>query len=98
MSATLGIIGFPIGHSISPVFQQAALDHLGIDATYQAWEVAPEGVGEFLQALRQPDKLGINVTVPHKEAVIPFLDEVDEGAREAGADNTIVHREGQLTG
>ncbi len=98
MTARLGIIGYPIGHSISPVFQQAALDHLEIDATYQAWEVAPEGVGEFLHALRQPDKLGINVTVPHKEAVIPFLDEVDEGAREAGAVNTIVHRDGQLTG
>ncbi len=80
------------------MFQQAALDHYGMDATYHAWEVDPEGVGEFLQALRQPGKLGINVTVPHKEAVISFLDEVDEGAREAGAVNTIVHRDGQLTG
>ncbi len=98
MTLSLGIIGFPIGHSISPAFQQAALDHLGIDADYQAWEVDPEGVGEFLQALRQPDKLGINVTVPHKETVIPFLDEMDEGAREAGAVNTVVHREGRLIG
>ena len=98
MTLSLGIIGSPIGHSISPVFQQAALDHLGIDANYQAWEVASEGLGEFLQGLRQPGKLGINVTVPHKEAVIPFLDQVDEGAREAGAVNTIVHRDGSLTG
>ena len=98
MSTKLGIIGSPIGHSISPIFQQAALDHYRLDATYQAWEVAPEGVGEFLQALRQPNKLGINVTVPHKEAVIPFLDEVDTGAWEAGAVNTIVHRDGKLTG
>ena len=98
MTLSLGIIGCPIGHSISPVFQQAALDHLGIDADYQAWELEPEGVGKFLQALRQPDNLGINVTVPHKEAVIPFLDAVDEGAQEAGAVNTIVQLDGQLTG
>ncbi|MFQ6031040.1 MAG: shikimate dehydrogenase, partial [Dehalococcoidia bacterium] len=98
VSSTLGIIGYPIGHSISPVFQQAALDHYGIDATYQAWEVAPDRVGEFVSGLRQPQVLGINVTVPHKEAVIPYLDEVDDWATEAGAVNTIVHREGRLTG
>jgi len=94
----LGIIGFPIGHSISPVFQQAALDHCGIDATYEAWEVAPDHIQTFIQGLREPDVLGINVTVPHKEAVIPFLDEVDDWATEAGAVNTIVNRNGKLTG
>lgn len=98
MSSKLGIIGFPIGHSISPVFQQAALDHLGLDATYQAWEVEPGAVGEFVQGLRRPDVLGINVTVPHKEAVIPLLDEVDDWATTAGAVNTIVNRQGRLTG
>ncbi|MDA0265194.1 MAG: shikimate dehydrogenase [Chloroflexi bacterium] len=98
MTQRLGIIGYPIGHSISPVFQQAALDHLGIDATYEKWEVTPEGVGEFVAGLRAPDSLGINITVPHKQAVIPFLDEVDEWATAAGAVNTIVNREGHLSG
>ncbi len=98
MSSELGIIGFPIGHSISPVFQQAALDHLGLDAAYRAWEVEPEAVAEFVQGLRRPDVLGINVTVPHKEAVIPHLDEVDDWATAAGAVNTIVNRQGRLTG
>ena len=98
MAARLGIIGFPIGHSISPVFQQAALDQLGLDATYQAWEVEPDDVAQFLQGLRSPDVLGINVTVPHKEAVIPYLDQVDDWATAAGAVNTIVNREGTLTG
>ncbi len=98
MSVELGIIGYPIGHSISPVFQQAALDHCGIDAAYQAWEVHHDGVGGFVNALRRPGMLGINVTVPHKEAVIPFLDEVDDWAAEAGAVNTIVNRDGRLTG
>ena len=98
MTAKLGIIGFPIGHSISPVFQQAALDHLAMDASYQAWEVNPNGVAAFLQELRKPEVLGINVTVPHKEAVIPHLDEVDDWAAAAGAVNTIVNREGKLSG
>lgn len=98
MTAKLGIIGYPIGHSISPVFQQAALIHCGIDATYQAWEVPPGGVGDFIRGLREPNTLGINVTVPHKEAVIPHLDEVDDWATAAGAVNTIVNRGGRLTG
>ncbi len=98
MTQRLGIIGYPIGHSISPVFQQAGLDHLGIDATYEKWEVTPDGVGEFVAGLRAPGSLGINITVPHKQAVIPFLDEVDEWATAAGAVNTIVNRDGRLTG
>ncbi len=98
MNTALGLIGHPIGHSISPVFQQAALDFCGIDAHYRAYPVAPESVGEFIAGLRQPGILGINVTVPHKEAVIPFLDEIDDWAAEAGAVNTIVHRQGRLTG
>ena len=98
MTNKLGIIGYPIGHSMSPVFQQAALDHLGLDASYQAWEVKPADVAQFLQGLRIPDVLGINVTAPHKEAVIPHLDQVDEWATAAGAVNTIVNRNGILTG
>lgn len=94
----LGIIGFPIGHSISPVFQQAALDALGVDGVYGRWEVPPDGVGEFLRGLRDGGARGVNVTVPHKEAVIPFLDEVDDWASDAGAVNTIVNRGGRLTG
>ncbi len=102
MSATiesaLGIIGYPIGHSISPVFQQAALDDLKIDAEYRAYEVSASDVGRFVDSLRSESVLGINVTVPHKEAVMPFLDEIDDWAVEAGAVNTIVNRSGRLAG
>ena len=98
MPSALGIIGYPIAHSISPIFQQAALDHCGIDATYQAFEVAPDQVGRFVGDLRREGAWGINVTVPHKEVVIPFLDEVDDWATAAGAVNTIVNRQGRLTG
>ena len=98
VNSRLGIIGYPIGHSISPLIQQAALDHADIDASYRAWEVKPEEVAEFIAGLREPGVLGVNVTLPHKEAVIPHLDEVDQWASTAGAVNTIVNREGRLTG
>ena len=98
IETALGIIGYPIGHSISPVFQQAALDALAVDAQYRAYEVPPDGVGGFVRSLRSQGVLGINVTVPHKEAVIPFLDEIDEWAAQAGAVNTIVNRGGRLLG
>ena len=98
MTHRLGIIGYPIEHSISPVFQQAALDHLGIDATYEKWEVTSEEVGDFVTSLRAPDAWGINITLPHKQAVVPLLDEVDEWATTAGAVNTIVNHHGRLIG
>jgi len=94
----LGIIGFPIGHSLSPVFQQAALDHIGIDATYSTWEIREENLNTFIDGLRSPSIQGINVTVPHKESVLPLLDHVDEWAQQAGAVNTIVNRNGILYG
>ncbi len=95
---SLGIIGFPIGHSISPIFQQAALDHLGIDAAYQAWEVTPDALPTFLEGLSSSEFLGVNVTVPHKEAVMAYLDRVDEWARLVGAVNTIHNSGGELVG
>ena len=98
MKSELGVIGSPIGHSISPAFQQAALDHAGINAAYLAYDVAAEDVGEFVRGLRAPGVMGINITAPHKGAVIPFLDEIDDWATAAGAVNTIVNRQGRLTG
>ena len=98
INSALGIIGHPIGHSISPRFQQAGLDHLAIDHRYLAYDVHPNLVGDFVSSLRSGAVRGINVTVPHKETVMPFLDEIDEWAAEAGAVNTIVNREGRLIG
>lgn len=98
MNTPLGIIGFPISHSISPVFQQAALDYCAVPLRYRAYNVHPEDIAAFVAELRMPGIRGINVTVPHKEAVIPFLDDIDDWAAEAGAVNTIVHRNGRLTG
>jgi shikimate dehydrogenase len=95
---TIGLIGYPLAHSISPAFQQAALDHLGIDARYELWETAREALAEPVARIRRPDCLGANITVPYKELVIPMLDEIDPLAVRIGAANTIVNRDGRLCG
>src|SRR3990172_1548085 len=94
----VGVIGYPLKHSLSPAFQQAALDHLGLDIRYEAWPTPPDSLAETVAGLRAPDRLGANVTIPHKEAVIPFLDELDDLARRVGAVNTIANRQGRLYG
>jgi shikimate dehydrogenase len=77
---------------------QAALDHLHIDARYEAWAVPPDGLADRVRELRLPDVVGANVTVPHKEAVISLLDTLDSRARRVGAVNTIVCEGGGLVG
>ena len=94
----LGVIGDPGKRSLSPVFQQAAIDALKLDITYERWATPPEGLETRIASLRAPHVLGANVTIPHKEAVIPMLDELDGLARKVGAVNTIVNREGRLHG
>lgn len=94
----LGVIGDPVAHSISPAIQQAALDRVGIAATYERWQTPLEELPDRISALRAADVLGANVTVPHKQAVIPLLDEVRPEAVRAGAVNTIMNRAGRLVG
>ena len=94
----VGVIGFPLGQSISPVFQQAAIDVLGIDLRYERWETSTEGLAERVGVLRGDRYLGSNVTVPHKQAVVPLLDEIDETAEGIGAVNTITKVDGRLKG
>ena len=72
-----GIIGYPIGHSLSPAIHNAAFAAMGIDVSYEAWSTPPEDVGAAVERLRDDGMLGMNVTVPHKQAVMPFLDEVE---------------------
>src|SRR5690349_13952367 len=93
------IIGYPIGHSMSPTLYGAAFPVLGIDATYEAWAIEPERVGEAIEKYRAADVLGGNVTVPHKQTVMPLLDEVDEIAQHIGAVNCLSKDEqGRLIG
>ena len=98
MTRQIGILGYPLAHSISPVFQQAALDCLGLDIRYLAWETEPAVLKDKVEALRDADILGANVTVPHKERVLTMLDDLDPTARDIGGVNTIVNNNGSLKG
>ncbi len=86
----VGIIGYPIRHSASPAFQQAALDVKGIDAKFEAWAVEPGMVVEWMAQQDRTDLLGFGVTVPHKQEIMKVLDYVDNDAKTIGAVNTVV--------
>jgi shikimate dehydrogenase len=91
-----GIIGFPLGHSMSPVMHNAAFTERGIDAVYLPFETKdPAG---SLMGMRAFGIKGLSVTIPHKTIVLPLLDEVNELARRIGAVNTILNHESRLTG
>ena len=98
MPRYIGLIGYPLKHSISPYFQQAALDYYRLDIRYEAWETGPAQLQDIVNDLRKPQNVGANVTVPHKEAVLPLLDEVDDLASSIGAVNTIVKKDDRLLG
>ncbi len=93
-----GVIGFPIGHSLSPTLFQVAFGACGVEATYEAWQTSPEELEARVHSLREDDALGANVTIPHKEAVVPMLERVDSGAKRIGAVNTIANEGGDLVG
>lgn len=94
----VGVWGYPVSHSRSPVMHNAAIEALGLDWVYVPFEVAPEKVGAAVEAVRALGLIGVNVTVPLKELVGPFLDEVDEEAARIGSVNTICNVGGRLTG
>lgn len=90
----LYLLGYPLEHSISPAIQNAALRACGIDNTrYVKNPMPPQKMREMILALRAPHCLGANVTVPHKQTILPHLDELTELAREIGAVNTILKRD-----
>ncbi|HEY6838724.1 MAG TPA: shikimate dehydrogenase, partial [Geobacteraceae bacterium] len=92
-TGVLGIIGWPVAHSLSPLMQNAALEALGLDYVYVPFPVAPDALGAAVNGLRALGVAGFNVTIPHKEAIIPFLDQLSPEAAASGAVNT-VKREG----
>lgn len=94
----VGLIGDPVAHSRSPAMQNAAFAALGIAAHYDLWHTPAADLPARIATLRQPDCLGANVTIPHKRAVMPLLDVLDDSAVQVGAVNTIVNRAGQLIG
>ena len=95
-TALYGVAGWPIGHSLSPVMHNAAFVAAGINAVYLAFAV--RDIAGCMAGIRALGIRGLSVTIPHKSAVIPHLDDLDERAREIGAVNTVVNRDGRLIG
>lgn len=93
-----GIIGDPIEHTMSPVMHNAAFRELGLDYVYVPFRVKQEELGKAIEGMRALNITGLNVTIPHKVAVIQFLDELDQLADKIGAINTIVNDNGVLRG
>ena len=94
----VAVIGDPIAHTLSPAMHNAAFRALGLNWVYVACHVRPDDVGAAVEAVRALGWRGMNVTVPHKQAVMPFLDTLTPGAKAVGAVNTIINREGELVG
>lgn len=93
-----GVIGDPVEHTLSPLMFNAAFGELGLDYVYLPFPVKREALGEAIQGMRALNIRGLNVTIPHKVAVIQFLDELDSLAEKIGAVNTIVNDDGVLKG
>ncbi len=93
-----GVIGDPVEHSLSPIIHNAAFGSLKLDFAYLAFKVKPAEVGNAIAGMRALNIVGLNVTMPHKEAVIKHLDQIDENAKFLGAVNTIHNSDGKLFG
>ncbi|WLR44015.1 shikimate dehydrogenase [Bacillus carboniphilus] len=98
MSKLFGVIGDPISQSMSPTIHNTAFHTYQIDAHYHAFQVSKKNLKEAVEGMRALNISGFNVTIPHKESIMPFLDEVDPLALEIGAVNTVVNQGGRLRG
>lgn len=94
----LGVIGSPVEHSLSPLMHNAALAHLDADYAYLPFPVHPEALGEAIAGFAAIGLRGFNITIPHKQSIIPLLDEVSEVARAIGAVNTVWRKEDRWCG
>jgi shikimate dehydrogenase len=84
------VVGHPVRHSVSPAIHNAAFAALGIDARYEAADVPPESLASWVRAARGADVLGFSVTIPHKETIVPLLDEIAGDATLVGAVSGVV--------
>jgi shikimate dehydrogenase len=92
------VIGDPVDHSLSPVMHNAAFQKLGLNLVYVAFKVTRNGLKDAISGARSLGLRGLNVTMPHKKAVMGYLDETDSTAEAIGAVNTILNNEGKLVG
>jgi shikimate dehydrogenase len=94
----VGLIGHPIAHSLSPAIHDAAFAYYGREERYELWDTEASELEARVRELRDEGFIGANVTVPYKQAVMPFVDRVDSLAAQTGAVNTIVNEDGRLAG
>jgi shikimate dehydrogenase len=97
-SKICGVIGDPIGHTISPAMHNAAFKALNLDYVYVPFRVSKEDLPRAVEGLRVFNIRGVNITIPHKVSIMPLLDEIDEFAQKIGAVNVVVNDNGILTG
>lgn len=98
MTRAFGIIGWPLGHTMSPALHNWGFAQLGLDARYEPWPLQPEDLPAFMERVRETPIHGLSVTIPHKRAVMPFLDRVSDRAEAIGAVNTLYWDYGELCG
>lgn len=98
MKKIYGVIGDPIEHSMSPVMHNDLFQHYGMDAVYHAFHIKKENLLDAVKGFKAINLAGFNITVPHKTAIMPFLDEMDDLAVAIGAANTVVNKDGRLIG
>ncbi|WP_214689318.1 MULTISPECIES: shikimate dehydrogenase [unclassified Exiguobacterium] len=94
----LAVIGHPIAHSLSPQLHEQWLRASGLFGRYEAIDATPDQLPALFAAMREGDWDGFNVTIPYKEVVVRYLDDLDEAAKHAGAVNTVYKRDGRLIG
>jgi shikimate dehydrogenase len=93
-----GVIGNPIEHTLSPIIHNAAFEALELDFAFLAFKVQAADLGDALSGMRALNIHGLNVTMPHKNTVIKYLDEVDPGVKTIASVNTILNKDGKLLG
>lgn len=98
MKKIYGVMGDPIAHSMSPDIHNDAFEKENIEAVYHHFHVTPERLNDAVKGMKALGIEGFNITIPHKTAIIPFLDEVDELALAIGAVNTVVNKNGRFIG
>jgi shikimate dehydrogenase len=94
----VGLFGYPVEHTLSPFMHNAAFESTGLDYCYLPFSVRPEDLNISVGAIKALNIRGVNITIPHKETIIPYLDELDREAELIGAVNTVLNKDGRLIG
>lgn len=98
MTSITGLIGYPLSHSKSPIIHEYWAKKYNVDTAYKLFTTEPKRLRQTMHHMRKKNWAGINITIPHKQAVGEYLDGLDETARQIGAVNTVLNQNGQFIG